>query len=68
MSPSNVDLAGSFRCGSLVTANMALRENRDVLAVPGPIDEEKYVGCNQLIQAGAKPVLAATDILDELQL
>lgn len=68
LSQATIVVEAGQKSGSLITANMALRENRDVLAVPGPIDEEKYVGCNQLIQAGAKPVLTATDILDELQL
>lgn len=50
--------------GSLITANLALQENRNVLAVPGPIDSDLSVGCNELIQAGAKPVLNSSDILE----
>ena len=66
ISPSNVDLAGSFRCGSLVTANLALKENRNVLAIPGPINSEQSLGCNELIASGARPILNANDILEEL--
>lgn len=55
------------RSGSLITANLALQENRNVYAVPGGIFVELSQGTNQLIQAGALPVLTAQDILDDLQ-
>ncbi|KRL04370.1 DNA processing protein [Liquorilactobacillus oeni DSM 19972] len=51
--------------GSLITANLALQENRNVLAVPGPITSTLSVGTNELILAGAKPVLKAQDIIEE---
>ncbi len=53
------------RSGSLITANLALEENRTVCAVPGRIDTFRSLGCNELIAAGAKPVLRAQDVLDE---
>ncbi|NLR17796.1 DNA-protecting protein DprA [Lactobacillus sp. LC28-10] len=53
------------KSGSLITANIALQNNRDVMAVPGRIDDPLSCGCNQLIQAGAKAILTAEDILDE---
>lgn len=53
------------RSGSLITANLALQENRNVLAVPGKINVSLSRGCNLLIREGAKPVLDATDILEE---
>ncbi|WP_318766100.1 DNA-processing protein DprA [Lactiplantibacillus carotarum] len=53
------------RSGSLITANLALQNNRNVLAVPGPIDAPLSVGCNQLIAAGAKPVLNSRHIIEE---
>ncbi len=54
-----------YRSGSLITANLALQNNRNVLSIPGRIDSELSVGCNDLIQAGAKPVITAKDILEE---
>lgn len=42
--------------GSLITANLALQENRDIYAVPGPIDKELSAGPNELIAAGAIPI------------
>ena len=44
------------------------REGRTVLAVPGPITSPTSLGCNKLIQQGAKPALSPEDILQELGL
>ena len=56
------------RGGSLITANFALDQNRDVFAVPGGIYWETSIGPNNLIKQGAKSVTCAEDILDELNL
>lgn len=52
--------------GSLITANYALQNNRDVFALPGPINAPFSQGTNALIQAGASPALSGQDIADEL--
>ena len=52
--------------GALVTANLGLEQSREILAVPGPITSPTSVGCNKLIQQGAKPVLCVADILEEI--
>lgn len=44
------------KSGSLITANLALQENRDIYAVPGPLDSELSAGPNKLIAAGAIPI------------
>ena len=54
--------------GALITADCALDQGRAVLAVPGPITSPTSLGCNRLIQQGAKPALSAGDILEELGL
>lgn len=54
--------------GALITADCALDQGRAVLAVPGPITSPTSLGCNKLIQQGAKPALSASDILEELGL
>ncbi len=52
--------------GSLITAKLALEENREVLSVPGPIWNEQSVGTNQLIALGAKVCTTPQDVLDAL--
>ncbi|MCK8606500.1 DNA-processing protein DprA [Apilactobacillus ozensis] len=53
--------------GSLITANLALQNNREVFAIPGRINDIMSKGCNDLILAGAKPVLSSKDIIEEFQ-
>lgn len=52
--------------GSLITANLALEQGREVWAVPGAITLALSWGPNWLIQQGAKPVLSVQDVLEEL--
>lgn len=54
------------RSGSLITADLALEQGRDVYAVPGRPCDALSAGCNRLIQQGAKCVLSVEDILEEL--
>lgn len=49
--------------GSLITAKLALEENRDVFVVPGPITSEQSKGTNRLLKVGAIPCLGAEDVL-----
>ncbi len=54
--------------GALLTSDYAAEQGRDVFAVPGSILLKSCRGTNKLIQAGAKPVLQASDILEELNM
>lgn len=52
--------------GSLITAELALEQGREVLAVPGSIDRPTSAGPNKLIKDGAQPVTESADILSVL--
>ncbi len=54
------------RSGSLITANHAANQGRDVFAVPGPITAPTSVGTNQLIRDGAYLALGPDEICSEL--
>jgi DNA processing protein len=54
--------------GALLTADQAIEQGRDVFAVPGNVTSKSSLGTNRLIQNGAKLVISADDILDELNL
>ncbi|WP_325048923.1 DNA-processing protein DprA [Peribacillus saganii] len=54
------------KSGSLITAQCAIEQNREVFALPGNITSRLSKGTNSLIQEGAKPVLSAQDIISEM--
>ena len=57
---------GKKKSGSLITADFALEQGKDVLALPGNIKSALAEGPNILIQQGAQLVLSSQDILDVL--
>lgn len=54
------------RSGSLITARLALEQNREVFAVPGSPLDPRAEGGNALIRQGATLITGAQDIIDEL--
>ncbi len=54
------------KSGTLITVDRALEQGKDVFALPGRITDQNSVGCNRLIQQGAKAVTSPEDILCEL--
>ncbi|MFZ7104580.1 MAG: DNA-processing protein DprA [Peptococcaceae bacterium] len=53
------------KSGSLITAEFALEQGKDVFVVPGPIDNLQYKGSHKLIKDGAKLVDDVQDIVEE---
>jgi DNA processing protein len=56
----------SERSGSLITARLAMEQNREVMAVPGNITSSNSYGTNYLIKSGAKLVQQWQDVVAEL--
>jgi DNA processing protein len=67
MSFSLLVVEAGLSSGALITSSQAIDQGRSVYAVPGPIDRPSSMGTNRLIQQGAKLVMGAGDILDDMQ-
>ena len=68
LSEGTLVIEAAKRSGSLITAEMALSEGRDVYAIPGSIYSPQSSGCHNLIRAGASLVESAQEILEDMRL
>jgi DNA processing protein len=66
LSQAVVVVEASERSGTLITARHAVEQNREVLAVPGPVDSAASAGCHMLIREGATLARSVDDIIDSL--
>ncbi|WP_026380189.1 DNA-processing protein DprA [Afifella pfennigii] len=66
MTLATVVVEAAERSGSLITARLALEENREVMAVPGSPLDPRASGTNGLIKKGARLVTDAADIVEAL--
>ena len=60
-------IEAGVKSGSLITADRAAEQGKDVFAVPGDIVRSSFDGTNYLIKNGAKPVFSALDVLSEYE-
>lgn len=63
-----VVIEAACQSGSLVSARLALEQNREVFALPGAVDNPQAAGCHTLIQQGAMLVTSPEEVLGELTL
>lgn len=66
MSLGVVIIEAALRSGALISARMAMEQNREVFAIPGQIDNPVARGVNSLIRDGATLVQSVDDVLEQL--
>ncbi|MEN2776561.1 DNA-processing protein DprA [Acetivibrio clariflavus] len=66
MSMGVIVIEAGEKSGSLITANFALEQGREVFALPGNVNSINSTGTNKLIKEGAKMVTSLDDILEEI--
>ncbi|MDR1797261.1 MAG: DNA-processing protein DprA [Clostridiales Family XIII bacterium] len=68
LSFATIVVEAGFSSGSLITAEFAAGQGREVYAVPGNINRMGSIGCNKLIADGARPIVFIDDVLADLGL
>lgn len=68
LSLATLVIEGYYSSGAMITARWAARQNKKILALPGPINSLNAKGPHQLIKAGAALVENAEDVLRHLNL
>lgn len=68
LSAGTIIVEAGISSGSLITAEYAAEQGRNIYAVPGNINNIYSIGSNKLIKDGAVPITVIDDIIDELGL
>lgn len=63
MTPGCLVVQAAKKSGALITSEFALQEGREVMTIPGPIDDLSFEGNNNLLIQGATPVTRSSNIL-----
>ncbi|MCD7709606.1 MAG: DNA-processing protein DprA [Clostridiales bacterium] len=66
LSDCTVVVEARKRSGSLITADYALEQGREVYALPGRITDELSLGCNQLIDQGARAIVSVEGFIEDI--
>ncbi|MDR0850985.1 MAG: DNA-processing protein DprA [Clostridiales Family XIII bacterium] len=66
LSAATIVAEAGISSGSLITAERAAEQGREVYAIPGNINRKNSVGANKLIRDGAKPLVLLSDILEDM--
>lgn len=66
LSVATVIVEAGLSSGSLITAERAMEQGREVYALPGNINNIYAIGTNKLILDGAKPLVVLENILEDL--
>ncbi|MBQ7788112.1 MAG: DNA-processing protein DprA [Clostridia bacterium] len=64
LSTATVVVEADLNSGAMITANLALKQGKDLFAFPGPVKYFSTTGTNKLISEGALMATAAIDVLE----
>ena len=66
ISKVTVVIEAAQKSGSLITANYALQFNRELFVLPGRLTDPQSMGCLELIEAGASPIININKLTNDI--